>query len=353
MKRIILLLIIGIFSLSGCSEYTIGFEKDELISLSTDKIEMDCKGGETIVEINAIVPLNMRISGANWVHSSVTNGSEGTRKMTIIVDENFTTSARNATIEIWNSECDVSRTISISQEAGLGKGYVETVADINMMMVYVEGGTFQMGATSEQGSSDPDSDEKPVHYVTLDSYYIAETEVAQAQWRAVMGTNPSYFTGDDRPVECVSWNDAQEFCRRLSELTGKTYTLPTEAQWEYAARGGNKSKGYKYSGSNTIGDVAWYESNSSSTTHSVKQKQPNELGLYDMSGNVWEWCSDWYDSYSSFSQTNPTGPSSGSDRVLRGGGWYDVARICRVSNRGSNYPSSRLSCNGFRVVCFP
>ena len=230
--------------------------------------------------------------------------------------------------------------------------YVETVKGLNMKMVFVEGGTFQMGATSEQGS-DYDRDEKPVHSVTLDSYYIAETEVTQAQWRAVMGTNPSYFTGDDRPVEQVSWDDAQEFCRRLSQLTGKKYALPTEAQWEYAARGGNKSKGYKYSGSYSIDGVAWYDNNSSNTTHSVKQKQPNELGLYDMSGNVYEWCSDWYGSYSSSSQTNPTGPSSGSFRVFRGGSWDYCARSCRVSYRFNINPSYRINGIGFRLICSP
>ena len=228
--------------------------------------------------------------------------------------------------------------------------FIETAAGINMKMVYVEGGTFQMGSNAGE------SDEKPVHSVTLDSYYIAECEVTQAQWQKIMGNNPSNFTGDtNRPVECVSWEDATSFCAKLSELTGKRYTLPTEAQWEYAARGGNKSQGYKYSGSNTISDVAWYEDNSSRTTHAVKQKSANELGLYDMSGNVREWCNDWYNAsyYSSSPQTNPTGPSSGSYRVIRGGSWYNAASICRVAYRGNNAPSNRFSIVGFRVVCLP
>lgn len=234
----------------------------------------------------------------------------------------------------------------------VGTTYVETVKGLNMKMVLVEGGTFQMGATSEQGS-DADDDEKPAHSVTLDSYYIAETEVTQAQWRAIMGTNPSNWSGDNRPVENIYWEDACEFCKKLSQLTGKQYALPTEAQWEYAARGGNKSNGYKYSGSYSINDVAWYDGNSSSQTHSVKQKQPNELGLYDMTGNVWEWCSDWYGDYSSSSQTNPTGPSGGSSRVIRGGGWYDNAGRCRVSYRDDYYPSNRTDILGFRLVCIP
>ena len=228
--------------------------------------------------------------------------------------------------------------------------FVETTKGLNIKMVYVEGGTFQMGATSEQGS-DAESDEKPVHSVTLDSYYIAETEVTQAQWRAIMGNNPSSYSGDNRPVESVSWFEAQTFCEKLSAMTGKKYVLPTEAQWEYAARGGNKSKGYTYSGSNDINSVAKY--NSSDGHNNVKSKQPNELGIYDMSGNVWEWCSDWYGSYSSSSQTNPTGPSSGSYRVLRGGGWYYYAKYCRVSYRNNSNPSYRYDYYGFRVVCLP
>ncbi len=231
--------------------------------------------------------------------------------------------------------------------------YVENAnCGLNMKMIYVEGGTFTMGASSEQ-SGEADSDESPTHSVTLDSYYIAECEVTQAQWQKIMGNNPSCFKGDSRPVEMVSWNDAQNFCRELSAITGKTYLLPTEAQWEYAARGGKQSKGYKYSGSYAIDAVAWYDGNSGSATHPVKQKRANELGLYDMSGNVWEWCSDWYGSYSSSSQNNPTGAGSGEYRVLRGGSWSYCARYCRTSDRGGNTPSYRDDYYGFRVVCLP
>ena len=240
--------------------------------------------------------------------------------------------------------------LSLVEVKPKSKDFVETVKGLNMKMIFVEGGTFQMGATSEQGR-DAYDDEKPVHSVTLDSYYIAETEVAQAQWRAIMGNNPSSYSGDNRPVESVSWFEAQTFCEKLSAMTGKKYVLPTEAQWEYAARGGNKSKGYKYSGSNDINSVAKY--NSSDGHNNVKSKQPNELGIYDMSGNVWEWCSDWYGSYSSSSQTNPTGPSSGSYRVLRGGSWYYNAESCRVSNRYYYNPSYGDYDFGFRVVCLP
>lgn len=241
------------------------------------------------------------------------------------------------------------------------QNYVEQHLGLNMEMVYVEGGTFQMGATSEQ--SGHDSDEVPVHSVTLDSYYIAATEVTQAQWQAVMGSTihqqaskTGYqvrSVGSDYPMYYVSWEDAQAFCRELSNITGKTYCLPTEAQWEYAARGGNKSRTNQYAGSFSVDAVAWYESNSGSSPHPVGKLRPNELGLYDMSGNLMEWCSDWYGSYPSSSQFNPVGPSSGSYRVLRGGGWYNSAGACRVAYRYSNSPSSRYDHYGFRVVCFP
>ena len=227
-----------------------------------------------------------------------------------------------------------------------------TVNGVSFDMIMVEGGTFTMGATSEQGE-DAYSHEKPVHQVTLSDYYIGETEVTQALWKAVMGTNPSYFKGDSNPVEKVSWNDCQEFIRKLNSLTGRTFRLPTEAEWEYAARGGNQSKGYKYSGSNTLSSVAWYADNSSSQTHAVKTKSPNELGLYDMSGNVYEWCSDWYGSYQSSTQTNPQGPSSGSDRVLRGGSWEINARCCRVSLRNNYSPDVRYYDHGLRLVLVP
>ena len=231
-----------------------------------------------------------------------------------------------------------------------------TVNGVSFKMKRVQGGSFTMGCTSEQGG-DCDGDEKPSHQVTLSDYWIGETEVTQALWEAVMGSNPSSFKGDNRPVEKVSWDDCQEFIRKLNALTGKTFALPTEAQWEYAARGGNKSRHCKYAGSNTIGDVAWYRENcydkgSSSPdygTHPVKGKQANELGLYDMSGNVWEWCEDWYGSYSSSSQTNPTGPSSGSLRVYRGGSWYSYAGNCRVSYRYDFTPVNRFYYLGFRL----
>ena len=239
-----------------------------------------------------------------------------------------------------------------------GDNLILTVGDVCYTMVHVEGGTFTMGATSEQGG-DATSDEKPSHSVTLSSYYMGETEVTQDLWQAVMGSLPSDISsssydlkGSQRPVCYVSWEDCQTFVSRLNSLTGQQFRLPTEAQWEYAARGGAKSRGYKYSGSNDIGSVAWYTINTNDKgSHDVKTKQPNELGLYDMSGNVWEWCQDWYGDYSSSSQTNPTGASSGSGRVIRGGGWIGYAwGGCRVSFRGNKSPSLRDYDLGLRLA---
>ena len=220
---------------------------------------------------------------------------------------------------------------------------------ISIDMVRVEAGTFTMGATPEM--ENPWDGEKPTHQVTLtNDYYIGKYEVTQALWQAVMSNNPSYFKGDNLPVEKVSWNDCQEFISKLNTITGKTFRLPTEAEWEYAARGGKKSRGYQYSGSNNLSDVAWYVDNSGSKTHAVGSKQANELGIYDMSGNVWEWCQDWYGKYSSSSQTNPTGANSGSNRVRRGGGWGGNAWICRSSYRYSYAPGFSNDSLGLRLV---
>ena len=219
---------------------------------------------------------------------------------------------------------------------------------VSFTMIPVEGGTFTMGATSEM--EDPWEPEKPTHQVTLSSYYIGETEVTQALWKAVMGSNPSYFKGDDLPVEDVSWDDCQTFISKLNALTGERFRLPTEAEWEFAARGGNQSRHTPYSGSSRIDDVAWYDDNSGYKTHPVKTKQPNELGIYDMTGNVDEWCQDGYGSYSSYAQTNPTGASSGSYRVCRGGSWFYSPRSCRSSCRSNYAPEDSFGSLGLRLV---
>ena len=220
---------------------------------------------------------------------------------------------------------------------------------ISIDMVRVEAGTFTMGATPEM--ENPLGDEKPTHQVTLtNDYYIGKYEVTQALWKAVMGKNPSKFKGDNLPVEQVSWNDCQKFISKLNNITGKTFRLPTEAEWEYAARGGKKSRGYQYSGSNNLADVAWYTDNSGSKTHAVGSKQANDLGIYDMSGNVYEWCQDWYGNYSSSSQTNSTGANSGSNRVYRGGSCSYTAWCCRSSCRYGNTPVGRFNGLGLRLI---
>ena len=224
----------------------------------------------------------------------------------------------------------------------------DILAEIMRNMVYVEGGTFTMGATAEQKKTT--KSEKPTHSVTLSSFYIGKYEVTQSLWKAVMGSNPSHFEGDNLPVENVSWNDCQTFLRKLNAMTGKNFRLPTEAEWEFAARGGNRNRGYQYSGSNVLSDVAWYADNSGSKTHNVGAKAPNELGIYDMSGNVWEWCQDWKKSYSSSPQTNPKGPSSGSSRVYRGGSWFNFAWSCRVACRYCHTPDYRYFDLGFRLA---
>ena len=225
-----------------------------------------------------------------------------------------------------------------------------TVNGVQFTMVAVKGGTFTMGATSEL-VSDAFENEEPAHEVTLSDYYIGQTEVTQALWEAVMGSNPSDSKGDNLPVENVSWDDSQVFIQKLNQLTEKQFRLPTEAEWEYAARGGRKSRGYKYAGGNSIDSVAWYYDNSGYETHPVATKQANELGIYDMSGNVLEWCRNWYGGYQSSSLSDPQGPSSGFYRVIRGGCYYNFARNCRVSYRISNTMDYRSGYLGLRLLC--
>ena len=237
------------------------------------------------------------------------------------------------------------------------------VKGVSFTMIYVQGGTFQMG------SNDGNSDEKPVHEVNLSDYFIGQTEVTQELWQTVMGSNPSRFIGEKLPVECVSWFDCQEFIRKLNSLTGEHFRLPTEAEWEFAARGGNKSQNFIYSGSSNLDSVAWvwmncgdrhlsrnlysdYElSRNNLRTHNVSTKHPNELGIYDMSGNVLEWCDDYNDEYSAGSQTNPKGSSMGTSRNVRGGCWMEYLEdFCRVSARGSDEPHDSFHGLGFRIA---
>lgn len=232
------------------------------------------------------------------------------------------------------------------------------VNGISFKMIYVEGGSFVMGS-SEQ-SPGAEGDEFPAHNVSLDGFYIGETEVTQELWMAVMGgNNPSGFTKNPSdttlnalmPVESVTWFQCLEFIDSLNSLTGATFRMPTEAEWEFAARGGNLSKGFLYSGSNNIDEVAWYGvSDKEGITHPVGQKLPNELGLYDMSGNVWEWCSDWYAPYTAEDAVNPSGPAEGRSRVIRGGCWFVDAPVCRPSDRSLGSPRHSGCILGLRLA---
>ena len=302
------------------------------------------------------------------------------------------------TVRLVNGTREVSQAISVAQggqarwefDVAELADFTEHVAGVAIELVAVRGGTFTMGCTGEQGS-ECDDDERPAHTVTVGNFYLGRYEVTVAQFKAFIdetgyktdadkrtGGYGSYIwngsswekkdgvnwmcdaSGSKRPqseynhpVIHVSWNDAVAYCEWLSRKTGKRYRLPTEAEWEYAARGGTHSRGYRYAGSSSPDEVAWYDGNSGGRTHPVGQKQPNELGLHDMTGNAWEWCADWYGSYSSDSQTNPQGPAGGSCRVLRGGSWNDSARYCRVSNRSDNYPYIRDDFYGFRLALVP
>lgn len=216
--------------------------------------------------------------------------------------------------------------------------------------VWVTGGKFIMG---DYGG---DADEKPAYEVIVDGFAISKYPVTQRQWTAIMGSNPSQFTGCDQcPVDMVSWDDAQRFIEILNEVSGKKYALPTEAEWEYAAKGGLKTRGFRYSGSDDINAVGWFTGNSGRHPHPVGEKAPNELGLYDMTGNVWEWCRDWYNKnyYELRESNNPAGPSSGSGRVRRGGSWFTQEVSCRTSVRNSVKQDYKDDSGGFRLVQYP
>ena len=230
-----------------------------------------------------------------------------------------------------------------------GRMLPEAVARLLQNMVRIEGGTFTMGGTREQGE-DAFEDEKPCHKVTLSSFLVGKYPVTQEEWEAVMGGNPSHFKGGKRPVDSVSWFDCQEFIGKLNDMTGKRFRLPTEAEWEYAARGGKKGKRYKFSGGNVLKQVGWFDENSGGRSHDVGGKSPNELGLHDMSGNIWEWVQDWKGAYSPEDQTNPTGPAAGLEKVCRGGGWNREIDRARVSYRGDDQPDLHYCSLGFRLA---
>ena len=315
-----------------------------LLSLSSTSLSLEA-GKQGTVEIT---------SGSGNYTAESSDTDVATVKINNGCIEVTAVKAGTATITVTDTENNQTATVEVTvkeEETPYIPVKTETfvVNGVSFTMVGVEGGSFMMGSPDDD--SEADSSEKPSHQVTLSSFAIGETEVTQALWQAVMGSNPSPFEDDiNCPVEMVNWEDCQTFISKLNSLTGRQFHLPTEAQWEYAARGGNKSLGYKYSGSNDIGSVAWWGNNSGNLLHIVKTKAPNELGIYDMSGNVCEWCSDWYGSYSSESQTNPTGPSSGRGRVVRGGFSSSGTNLCRSTCRGSGGPSDHNSQYGLRLA---
>lgn len=229
---------------------------------------------------------------------------------------------------------------------------METASEIALHMVKVEGGNYTMGCPDPTGTSCYYW-EKPAHNVSITTFYMAKYPVTQKEWRILVGNRPWFSKNcDECPVENVSWYDAQIFINTLNQLSGKNYRLPTEAEWEYAAAGGNRNEGYKYAGNDHIDAVAWYSGNSDKQIHVVGQKQPNQLGLFDMSGNVWQWCSDWFsDTYYNYSETdNPEGPKRDAYRVCRGGSWWSEARDCRISNRDRYPADARDDDVGFRIA---
>lgn len=253
---------------------------------------------------------------------------------------------------------------TILSEANPPKNKVIKVGNVTFTMIYVEPGSFVMGATSDE---DYDEREHPSHQVTLTKgYYIGETEVTQALWEMVMGNNPSDFIGKDKPVDNVNWNDCQAFISILNNLTNSKFRLPTEAEWEFAAKGGNLSKGYIYSGSNNADDVAWYivnsgdnilkdkiilfGNNNNNMTHDVKSKKPNELGIYDMSGNVGEWCEDGYATFSPGKQYDPKGPSLSKEKVKKGGDYRNPSKQLKTTFRVGFEPEFSINSYGFRLA---
>ena len=304
-------------------------------SISLNKRELSLNVGDTYTLIATEIGKN-EWTARNWLTSNsdvasinvfcdfdgekciVTAKSEGTAIITVTTEESNRTAKCTITV---------------------------TLQPIEPEMVFVEGGTFMMG-------SDNNILEQPIHQVTISSFNIAKYQVTQREWKSIMGDNPCYTQGDDLPVCEITWSDANEYVTRLNNATGKKYRLPTEAEWEYAARGGKKSTGQKYSGSNDINLVAWYTANCINP-QSVGSKTANELGIYDMSGNVWECCSDWYGNYGQTPQTDPQGPKSGTYRIVRRGGYNSYSDWSRVAMRfrvePDNIISTPIDC-GLRLV---
>lgn len=311
------------------------------INIEFDKTEYNVVSSDTVIHIP--VATNAVISCDNYNEwYSVSLAKDG---LNIAVNRNFNMEERCGTFCI--KAGNVQKEIKIVQEASAWYNSIE--------MIEVEGGIFNMGSqNSNVDGNNYDEQayaiESPVHKVTVSDFKICRFEITQAQWQAAMGNNPSTCKGDKLPVETVTWDDVQLFINALNEATGLEYRLPTEAEWEYAANGGNKSNGFKYSGYSVLGACAWYYSNSSATSHEVGSKEPNELGLYDMSGNVREWCGDWFEYYTSADAVNPQGASTGNGKVNKGGSWTTPAINCRNTYRQTNYVYESAKDLGFRLA---
>ena len=330
MKRKILQTIIVALSFVAA---TISCKKDEPLSgIILDNKSVALSIGETATLTVTFIPANATNKKLSWESSDPSIATVDKGKVTGI-------SIGEATITVTSQ--DGGRTATC---------IVYVIQPIEPEMVWVEGGTFTMGCTDEQGEDCTDR-EFPAHQVTVSGFYIGKYEITQKEWVATMGTNPSFpeVVGENNPVNAIKWGDAQEYVAKLNAASGKNYRLPTEAEWEFAARGGTQSQGYKYCGSNNIDEVAWYKENSLNMLHPVGQKKPNELGIYDMSGNLWEYCSDWCGNYTNVPQMNPIGQPTGTTRVVRGGSCYNDSVILRVSSRHCSAPSE-LIFGTFRLV---
>ena len=320
---------------------SIVFEAVKLLTLP--KQEMTVKDQECSLLVRQLI--NAKISPPVFIE-------QWTRACLIYHSSGKTTKPEEQRTVITPAEQELKVPVASSAQASRPtQQQGDTIQDeiTGMKLVYIPAGCFMMG--SPPGEKDRDDDEGPVHEVCVDGFWMGKYEVTQGQWQKIMGENPANFQkGDKYPVEQVSWEDVQKFITQLKKRSGKEYRLPTEAEWEYAARAGAS---YKYSGGDDLDAVAWYDGNSGNTTHPVGQKKANAFGVYDMSGNVWEWCADWYDDYASSPQDNPTGPDSGTYRVIRGGSWYDTPRDARCSVRLGDVPVYRNYFIGFRVVFSP
>ena len=312
--------------------------------ITLEKTNVFLAPGSTTQLTAMISPDNAYDKSVTWMSSNTAVATvDNNGKVTAVADGIATITVQSALNSNIKATCQV--TVAVDRTF--------TVGGVTFTMKLVKAGTFQMGGTE-------DASERPIHSVTITKdYYIGETEVTQALWKAVTGYSPtsggsvwssSYGLGNNHPAYYISYEDVQSFIKKLNSMTGENFRMPTEAEWEFAARGGNKSKGYIYSGSNMIEDVSWYAYNGNTKTHPVKTKAANELGVYDMSGNVWEWCSDWYGTYSSSAQADPTGPTTGTSRVDRGGSWVNTAAGNRCTIRSSNNPSSRFYSLGVRLA---